>query len=93
MTRRTLTILIALFDAFVCSIVAFGAIASKSDHATLGLDYAAGALAVLVFVLTGGVALALTYFGKAPRLALACALAFPTLLAVLFIAAVIAFSR
>ncbi len=67
MNRRTVTIAIALFDAAVCGIAALAAIASKSDNATLGLDQAAGALAVLVFALTGGPALALIYFDKASR--------------------------
>lgn len=63
MNRRIVTIAVGLFDTAVCGAAAWASIASKSDHATLGLDQAAGALA------------------------------FPALLAVLFIAAVIAFSR
>jgi hypothetical protein len=92
MTRRTVTIIIALFDAAACAAIAWASVTSTSDPATIGFDRAAGVIAALLFALTGAPALALTFLAKAPRAALAFALAFPALLAALFVATVIYFA-
>jgi hypothetical protein len=92
MTRRTVTIIIALFDAAVCGAIAWASVTSMSDPATIGFDRAAGVIAALLFALTGAPALTLSYLGKAPKAALAFAAAFPALLAALFIATVIYFA-
>jgi hypothetical protein len=92
MTRRTVTIVIALFDAAACGIIAWASVTSTSDPATIGFDQASGVIAALLFAVTGAPALALTWLGKAPKAALAFAFAFPALLAALFIATVIYFA-
>jgi hypothetical protein len=92
MTRRTATIATSVFDAIVCALVAWVSFTSASDPATRGLDEAEGYLVASLFFITGAPALALVYFGKAPKTALALALAFPAGFVILFIAAVILFA-
>ena len=83
---RLATIIIALLDTaiflFAISITFF----SGFDPATKGLDNAAGWGMLAFYALTGGAALVLLWRGRAPRAALALALAFPALI----VAAVVA---
>ena len=92
MKRRTVTIVVSLFDAAVWVFVAFATFFSGSDAATRGLDEAAGWIVTALFLVTGAPALALTLLHRAPATALTLALAFPAAFAIAFVAAVIAFA-
>jgi hypothetical protein len=93
MNRRIATIVVGLLDALGWAVVAVATFNSDSDHATIGFDHAAGVIVTALFVVTGLPALVLTYLRRAPKTALALALAFPATFAVLFVAAVVAFAR
>ena len=77
---RIATLIIALLDTavflFGVSITFF----SGSDAATKGLDNAAGWGMLAFYAFTAGAALVLLWRGRAPRTALALALAFPALI-------------
>jgi hypothetical protein len=88
---RIATIVIGLLDAAGCAVVAVGSYTSGSDPATIGFDYAAGVIVTGLFLVTGLPALILAYLRRAPRTALALALAFPAIFVLLFMAAVILF--
>ena len=92
MSRRTVTIGVCMLDTLVWGVVAFATFFSGSDPATKGLDQAAGIAVTALFVLTGAPALALTASGRAPGAALTLALAFPVVLALLFVAAIVGFA-
>jgi hypothetical protein len=92
MARRAAAIVIGLLDALAAGTAAVASYNSGSDPATIGFDHAAGAIVAGLFVLTGLPALLLAFFGRAPRTALALALAFPGLFVVLFAATVIVFA-
>ena len=88
---RTFTIALCALDTVAWALVAFASFLSGSDPATKGLDWAAGVVVTVLFVLTGAPALALTGFRRAPRTALTLALAFPAVLALLLVAAIAVF--
>jgi hypothetical protein len=90
MNMRAATIVIGFLDALGCAVVAVGSYNSGSDPATIGFDYAAGAIATGLFIVTGLPALIIAYFRRAPRTALA--LAFPAVFVVLFVVTVIVFA-
>lgn len=92
LNKRAVTIVIALMDALCCAGVAVGTFNSGSDPATIGFDYAAGAIVAGLFLVTGLPALVMAWRRRAPRIALALALAFPALFVVLFVAAVVVFT-
>lgn len=92
MNIRVATTVIGLLDAAGCVAVAIGTFNSGSDPATIGFDYASGVIVTGLFLVTGLPALVLAYLRRAPRAALALALAFPAIFALLFIAAVIIFA-
>lgn len=92
MTRRTATITVGLLDAAVCALIVWMSVTSGSDPATRGLDEAAGYIVATLFCVTGAPALALAYFGKAPKTALALAWAFIAVFALLFVGSVILFA-
>jgi hypothetical protein len=92
MNKRAITIVVALLDVAASAVVAVASYNSGSDPATIGFDYAAGAVVGVLFLLTGLPALALTYCKRAPRTALILAVAFPALFAVLFLTAVVIFT-
>jgi hypothetical protein len=92
MNMRAATIVIGFLDALGCAVVAVGSYNSGSDPATIGFDYAAGAIATGLFIVTGLPALIIAYFRRAPRTALALALAFPAVFVVLFVVTVIVFA-
>jgi len=91
MTLRTATLSGCLLDAAVWLFVAFATFNSRSDPATSGLDEAASYIVMVLLLITAAPALALTVFGRAPRTALALALAFSVPFAPWFIAVIIAF--
>jgi hypothetical protein len=93
MSIRLATIVIGILDALGCVVIAVATFNSGSDPATIGFDHAAGGSVAAVFLLTGFPSLVLALLGRAPRTALSLALAFPALFALLFIAAVIVFTR
>jgi len=93
MNLRAATIIIGLLDALGCVVVAVATYNSGSDHATIGLDYAAGVIVTGLFVVTGLPALVIASLRGAPKTALALALAFPAVFVVLFVAAVVVFTR
>lgn len=90
MRLRTLTLIIAALDAAAALAVSAAMLWSQSDPATKGLDTLAGYAVALLFLLSGAPALALTWYRRAPRLALTLALAFPAAFAVLLVIAIVA---
>jgi hypothetical protein len=92
MNIRIATIVIGALDAAAAGAIAVGAYNSGSDHATIGFDYAAGVIVSVLFLATGLPAVVLAWFRRAPRVALALALGFPSVFVLLFLAAVVAFS-
>jgi hypothetical protein len=84
MNRRIATIVIGLLDALGCAVVAVATYNSGSDPATIGFDCAAGVIVTGLFVVTGLPALVLAYLRRAPKAALALALAFPVPAVVVF---------
>jgi hypothetical protein len=91
MTARTAAIVVAALDCIAWLGVAAATFASGSDQATKGLDNVAGWLVTALLVVTAVPALVLVYRRRAPRAALALALAFPATFVVLFVAAVVSF--
>jgi hypothetical protein len=91
---RVVTIVIGLLDTLGCAVVAVGSYNSGSAPATIGFDYAAGAIVTGLFAVTGLPALILASLRRASRtaLALALALAFPGIFVVLFVATVVVFA-
>ena len=93
MTMRTTTIIACVFNAVVWALFAFEMFLSGSDPATSGLDAAAGYVVMALFLAIVVPALALIAFGRrAPKAALALALAFPLVVAGLFIATILVFA-
>jgi hypothetical protein len=92
MNKRAITIAVALLDAAASAVVALASYNSGSDPATIGFDYAAGAVVGVLFLLTGLPALVLAYRRRAPRTARILALAFPAVFAAFFLAAVVIFT-
>jgi hypothetical protein len=92
MNIRIVTIVIGFLDALVSAVIAVASYNSGSDPATIGFDYAAGAIVAVLFAVTGLPALIVAYRRRAPRTALGLALAFPALFVVLFVATVIVFA-
>ena len=89
---RTATITVCLFDAAAWILVALATFMSGSDPATRGLDQAAGFVVTALFLVTAAPAFALILLGRAPVTALLLALAFPAIVAVAFVATIIAFA-
>jgi hypothetical protein len=89
---RTATLTVAVLDCIAWLAVALVTFGSGSDAATKGLDNIAGWLVSLLLLVTAVPALVLVWRGRAPRLALTLALAFPGVFVVLFAAAVVAFA-
>jgi hypothetical protein len=89
---RTATITVCLFDAAAWILVALATFMSGSDPATRGLDQAAGVVVTALFLVTAAPAFALILLGRAPVTALVLALAFPAIVAVAFVATIIAFA-
>lgn len=92
MTVRTVAILLGIVDAAVWLLAVVALLMSGSDPATKGLDDAAAAIVTALFLVTGAPALGLAMTGRSPKTALILALIFPAALAVLFVAAVMAFA-
>jgi hypothetical protein len=86
---RAATLIIGALDCLVGIGIALALFASGSDPATKGLDNAAGVLALVTALATGVPALMLWYLRRAPRAALALAIAFPVALIALVVAAAI----
>jgi hypothetical protein len=90
MRRRTVTIAVGVLDGIAWVLVAVATFLSGSDPATKGLDVAAGVAVTILFALTAVPALVLVRLRRAPRVALVLALAFPAVLALLLVAAIVA---
>lgn len=80
---RRVTFAVLLLDALAWAALALATFRSGSDPATAGLDYAAGIAVTALFALTSLPAVLLVALRRAPRSALAFALAFPAVLALL----------
>ncbi len=79
--------MIAVLDAFGWSLAAFNLLLTDGDPVTRGLDQFGGYSITVLFALTGLPALALAIANRAPRAALAFAMAFPAAFLVLLVAA------
>jgi hypothetical protein len=88
---RLATIVLCLIGAAIWLFFAYATLLSGSDPATRGLDLAAGILMTFLFGLTIVPAAILFGTRRAPRVALGLALAFPLILILLSIAAILAF--
>jgi hypothetical protein len=88
---RTATIFVGLLDVMGWVATAVACFDSGSDPASIGFDYAAGGIVTGLFAVTGVPAFVLVFMARAPKTALALALAFPAVFAGLFITAVIIF--
>jgi hypothetical protein len=93
MRPRAVTIAVCVLDTIAWAVVAFVTFFSGSDPATKGLDQAAGVGVTALFAVTGAPAWVLTGLRRAPRAALTLALGFPAALALLLVAAIVAFAR
>ena len=89
---RTATIIACILDAAAWILVALATFMSGSDAATRGLDQAAGFVVTALFLVTAAPAFALILLGRAPVTALVLALAFPAIVAVAFVATILAFA-
>ncbi len=89
MTPRAVTIAVCLFDTMAWTLVAFATFLSGSDPATKGLDQVAGVLVTVLFLLTCVPAVALVRLRRAPRTALTLVFAFPAILGLLLVAAIV----
>jgi hypothetical protein len=89
---RTATIIACIFDAAAWILVALATFMSGSDPATSGLDQAAGFVVTALFLVTAAPACTLIWLSRAPVTALVLALAFPAIVAVTFVATIIAFA-
>jgi hypothetical protein len=89
---RIATLIIGILDTIAWLALVAVTFFSQSDPATKGLDVAAGLLVTALFLFTGLPGLLLAWGAMKLRLALALALAFPAVFAVLFIGVVIAFA-
>ena len=85
MKLRIATIILALLDAIACALGVYAAFMPGSDKAAADLDVATGVVIALLYAMTGLPALVLALRGKAPRIALTLALAFPAAFACMFI--------
>ncbi len=92
MTARMAAFIVGGLDALGWLLVCAGTFLSQSDPATKALDNFAGFAVTVVFLLTGVPALVLAWRNRAPRLALALSLGFPTGFVLLFTVAVVAFA-
>jgi hypothetical protein len=75
--KRRATIIICAFDAGAWLLIFALLLLSGSDPATIGLDQAAAAAVTILLAMTALPAFLLVRAGRAPDVALACALAFP----------------
>lgn len=85
---RLATLIIALLDTAIILFAVSVTLFSGSDPATKGLDNAAGWAALVVFLSTAAPALVLVAKRRAPRTALAFALAFPAAIVAFFVVVV-----
>ena len=92
MNARILAIVIGALDTVALGLAALALFASGSDPAAKGLDLAAGGVVALLYAVTALPALALAWCRRAPRTALALALAFPAVFLIAFVAVVISFA-
>jgi hypothetical protein len=92
MRARQWAIGIGGFDCLAGAAVALALLFSSSDSATKGLDTVAGWSVALLLLVTGAPALALAWTGRAPKISLAFALAFPVCFILIFIGVVIAYA-
>jgi hypothetical protein len=85
-----ITLIVCALDAIGWILFVVGYLASQSDQATAGLDYAALVLATGLFVLTAVPAFVLVLLRRSEKTALGLSLAFPATLVILLIGAVLA---
>jgi len=91
-SARMAVFIVGGLDALGWLLVCAATFFSQSDPATKALDNFAGFAVTVVFLLTGAPALVLAWRNRAPRLALALSLGFPTGFVLLFAVAVVAFA-
>ncbi len=89
MTARTAALVVGALDCAAFAVAAIAMFGSGSDAATKGLDIATGLALIGLLAVTAVPALTLVYRRRAPRTALALALAFPAAFIILFVAVVI----
>ena len=83
---RLTTIIVCILDAIGWAFIAQKMLLSESDPATMGLDVMAGWAVTIIFLLTAVPAFVLALKRRAPKSALALALAFPVALGALVVA-------
>jgi hypothetical protein len=91
MNIRNVALAVVLLDTLAWAAAAFAYFFSGSDPATKGLDTGAGIVVTALFLITAVPSLILSLLRIAPKAALALALGFPAIFAVLFAAVAIYF--
>jgi len=87
---RIVTLIVCGVNAVVSVLAVVGYLGPVSDQATTGMDYVALVFIAGLFALTTAPSFVLVLFRRSERPALALSLAFPVILIILFIAAVMA---
>jgi hypothetical protein len=87
---RVATFVICVLDTVGWACVAYATFLTQSDPATKGFDEAEGYVVTILFLGLSGPAFALALLDRAPKAALALALAFPAVFVGLFVAAILA---
>jgi len=90
MRVRVITLIVCALDAVGWVSTVIGYFGSQSDQATAGLDYAALVFVTGLFVLTAVPAFVLVLLSRSEKIALGLSLAFPVLLVIVFVGAVLA---
>ena len=87
---RTVTLIVCGVDAAVLVLAVVGYLGPVSDQATTSMDYVALVFITALFALTAAPSFVLILLRRSERSALGLSLAFPVILIILFIAAIMA---
>jgi predicted permease len=93
MTVRGVTLIVCALDLVGWLLTLIGYLGFQTDQTTAGMDYVALVFVSALLVLTAVPALVLALIGRSPKTALALALAFPAILAIVFVAAISALAQ
>jgi hypothetical protein len=90
MSVRVVTLIVCAVDVIGLVITLIGYLSAQSDQATAGTDYAALVFIAGLFLLTAVPAMVLILLRRSERTALGLSLAFPAILAIIAVAAIMA---
>jgi hypothetical protein len=89
-TVRIATLIVCALDVIGWVLTFIGYLGTQSDQATAGMDYAALLFITVLFVLTAVPSFVLVLLRRSEKTALALSLAFPMILAIVLVAAIMA---